>query len=317
MRSTTGSKLTAALASLLAASLLGACAGPKASAAEAQPVAAPALSAEEEQERQQLEQVFQTMFDVPATAQIEARLRDPKTVQDAQDVVRSDNIALYPKAEKVFAAFLEAHPDDIPNLTWHAQLYLAWADSAVATRESLARSLERLRQDQQAATGDKLEQLNWLIALAERERSNLDVAAKEKLEIGAAKSLAVLKLNQETYEGYRLAADLFRLHGDWAQYDKFIKKLETRNPDSAGLRFLKGVVAFSRDKDYHTAERFLQEALAKDPQFAKAQYYLALTYLDMRSFDRARDALEQTLKISPGHPFANAIRGYVQRVKKI
>ena len=316
MRSTLCSASTLALAGVLATAL-GACAGPKASGAEVQPVAAPALSAEEEQQRQQLEQVFQTMFDVPASAAIEARLRDPKTVQDAQDVVRSDNIALYPKADKVFATYLEAHPDDIPNLTWHAQLYLAWADSAVATRQSLQRSLERLREDQKAASGAKLEQLTWLIALADRTQATLDVTAKEKLEVGAAKSLAVLKLNQETYEGYRLAADLFRLHSDWTQYDKFMKKLEARNPDSAGLRFLRGVVAFSRDKDYPTAERSLQEALTKDPQFTKAQYYLALTYLDMRSFDAARAALEQTLKISPGHPFANAIRGYVQRVKQV
>ena len=285
--------------------ILAACAGtPQARPDEARPVDAPALSPEEEGERQALEQVFRNMFDVPADAEIPARLREPKTVADAQDIVRSDNIALFVKADKVFTEYLKGHPDDVTNLTWHAQLYLAWADSALVTRQSIERSLEQ---------GDGA---SGITALAEEVISDLDEVSEEKLKVGAEKSLAILKTNQETYEGYRLAADLFRLTKDWGQHDGFIKKLEARNPDSNGLRFLKGVVAYSRDKDYHAAERFLKEAVAKDIKFTKAQYYLALNYLSMRRFDHARVALEQTLAISPGHPFANAMRGYVDRVQK-
>ncbi|MBN2358005.1 MAG: tetratricopeptide repeat protein [Deltaproteobacteria bacterium] len=318
MKSALPANATISFSGLVFCALLGGCAGSKAAGPQAQPVAAPALSAEEERERQQLEQVFRNLLDVPADAAIAERLRDPKTVQDAQDVVRSDNIALYPKADKLFAEYLASHPEDITNLTWHAQLYLAWADAAIATRQSLAQSLERLRQEQQAGqAGDRLEQLAWTIGLAERAQADLDAVAREKLGVGAAKALAILKLDQESYEGYRLAADLFRLNGDWTQHEKFMKKLEARNPDSVGLRFQKGVVAYCRDQDLHQAERYLKEALAKDPQFAKAQYYLALTYLSMHRYDHAREALEQTLRISPGHPLANAIRGYVQRVKKI
>ena len=94
-----------------------------------------------------------------------------------------------------------------------------------------------------------------------------------------------------------------------------MRKLEKLNPDSNGLRFLRGVVALQREQELKQAERHFKEAVKNDRQFAKAQYYLALTYFKMRRMDDARRALDKTLKMSPGHPFANALRGYISRAR--
>ena len=55
--------------------------------------------------------------------------------------------------------------------------------------------------------------------------------------------------------------------------------------------------------------------LENDPKFTKAQYYLALSYLNRRRFDEAGAAMERTLEISPGHPFAHAVRAFINRYK--
>jgi tetratricopeptide (TPR) repeat protein len=293
--------------------------------------AAVALSPAEQQERAHLQKVFESIFDVPADATIAANLLDPKTVDDAQDIVRSDNVSLFPRADALFTSYLKSKPDDLENLTWHAQLYLAWADSTTLTGKTLASSVQKLSAQRDDLQGKldageldgaaklkaqaRLEEIAWLLPLVQEVQARLDKVAAEKLGVAATKTEAIVAKHGDSYKGFRLAADLARIREDWATYDERVKKLEQRNPDSNGLRFLKGVVAFSRDKDYAEAVNQLKAAVDKDPKFTKAQYYLALTYLNQRQFDDAVQALDRTLALSPGHPFANAVRSYIARAR--
>ncbi|MFH1811301.1 MAG: tetratricopeptide repeat protein [Pseudomonadota bacterium] len=303
-------------------------------AAKVEPTAAApavALSPADQEERARLQKVFQSIFDVPADATIAPELLEPKTLADAQNIVRSDNVSLFPRADAVFTAHLAQKPDDLDNLTWHAQLYLAWADSTALTGKTLSTSLQKLggQRDelkQKLDAGElegaaklkaraRLDEIDWLLPLVEEVQGRLQQVAREKIAIGETKTQAILARHGDSYKGFRLGADLARISEDWDRYSERVQKLEQRNPDSNGLRFLKGVVAFSRDKDYAEAVRFLQEAIAKDPKFTKAQYYLALTYLNQRKFDDAVQALDRTLELSPGHPFANAVRSYITRAR--
>lgn len=275
--------------------------------------------------------VFENLFNVPEDAPIAPELLAPKTVEDAQNIVRSDNTALFSRAETVFAEHIAKHPDDLVNLTWHAQLYLAWADSAAVTHKTLQSSTERLQAKldkllaQRSSTAasdlatldDEIAGIQALIPITEKVMQDLGRIAEEKLEIGKEKSRVVLEKSPDTYEGFRLAADYYRLSSDWEQYEASLRQLQRRNPDSNGLLFLKGVVALQRDKDYQTAESYLGKAVANDPKFAKAQYYLALTLLNSRRFDEASEAMARTLEISPAHPFANAVRTYIDRLRQV
>lgn len=287
--------------------------------------------AAESAEQKALRQVFENIFEVPAEAQIPDNLLAPKTVQDAQDIVRSDNVALFARADAIFVQHLESKPQDLENLTWHAQLYLAWADGAALTRKTLATSVERLEKKQaklQAKLEEgtsglakqeaeaELQELAWLLPLTAKVVADLDRVTQDKLAIGKQKTEAIVKTHADTYEGYRLAADYHRQAEAWETYTDVVSKLEKLNPDSNGLRFLRGVVAFARDKDYATAEQHLAEAVQHDAKFTKAQYYLALSLLNQRKLDEAVAAMERTLELSPGHPFANAVKGYVARLRR-
>lgn len=283
-------------------------------------------------ESEDLEVVFTNIFNVPPDTRLPARLREPGSVQDAQDIVRSDNISLFTKADSVLTAHLKANPGDVKNQTWHAQLFLAWADSAALTRKTLGNSVERLKarkatldevladasasaEDKDQARADQAS-LEKLLGATDALLATLDTVAKEKLAVGEQKTQELLKQHWDSYEGYRLGADLARLKDDWDGFDKNLAQLEKLNPDSNGLRFLKGMVAFQKDKDYATAEKHLADAMAHDANFAKAQYYLALALINQRRFDDASKAIAQTLAISPGHPFANAVRSFVMRARK-
>ena len=286
---------------------------------------------DEQAQREALQKVFQRIFEVPPELNIASRVLNPKTPEDAQNVVRSDNVALYPRAEAFWQKYLAAHPDDLENHTWQAQMYLAWADSAQLTSKTLKTSQERLsaRRDKLQSELDAgtlegaaklkaqkdLDEAHWLLPLVEHTRGRLDAVATAKLAEGKTLTEAILAKSPDTYQGYRLAADLARISEDWPAFDAAVAKIEALNPDSNGLRFVRGVVAFSRDKDYVSAEKFLGEAVANDAKFTKAQYYLALSYLNRRQFDAAVAALDQTLRISPGHPFANAVRAYIARAR--
>ncbi len=293
--------------------------------------AADVVSQDETAQRQALQKVFQRIFEVPPELNIGSRILNPKSPEDAQNIVRSDNVALYPRADAFWQKYLPEHPDDLDNQTWHAQMFLAWADSAMLTSKTLHSSEQRLsaRRDKLQAGLDaseltgaakfkakkQIEEMKWLLPLIAQTRARLDEVAKDKLAQGQSMTRAILTRAPESYQGYRLAADLARITEDWSAYDRAVKKIEQLNPDSNGLRFLRGVVAFSRDKDYKSAEKFLSAAVVHDAKFTKAQYYLALSYLNRRQFDAAQAALERTLTISPGHPFANAVRAYIARAR--
>lgn len=289
------------------------------------------VSKDELAQREALQKVFQRIFEVPPELNIGSRILNPKTPEDAQNVVRSDNVALYPRADAFWKKYLAEHPDDLDNQTWHAQMFLAWADSAQLTSKTLHSSEKRLaaKRDKfqaQLDAGDlsgaaklkakkQIQEMQWLLPLIAQTRARLDEVAKEKLALGQQMTQAILAKAPDSYQGYRLAADLARISEDWDAFDLAAQKIEQLNPDSNGLRFLRGVVAFSRDKDYVSAEKYLADAVSHDAKFTKAQYYLALSYLNRRQFDAAQAALQRTLDISPGHPFANAVRAYIARAR--
>ena len=282
---------------------------------------------------QELDEVMGSIFNVPSDPAIPPRLLNPASPEDAQDVVRSDNTALYDKADACLAAHLREHPDDVKNLTWHAQLFIAWADSALLTQRTLAGSVKKLEArraeleerlkdpaldaTEREAQGESLKDVVHLADVTRRVLDKLGTLAEQKKAVGKEKALALLAQHPESYEGFRLAADLYRVEEDWPRYEDAVVKLERLNPASNGLLFLKGVVAFQREKDYPAAESHLREAVAKDPQFTKARYYLALTYVNLHRAQDAKRSLEETLRASPGHPFANAVRALVARMAKV
>src|SRR5438132_460887 len=71
----------------------------------------------------------------------------------------------------------------------------------------------------------------------------------------------------DNYQGYRVAADYYRMREHWADFDAALAKLTALNPSSNGLLFLRGVSALYREGDVPKADQLFRQALEKDPKF--------------------------------------------------
>jgi hypothetical protein len=229
------------------------------------------------------------------------------SVADVEEILHLDEVNRFPAA----LAFLSTQKD-LKSRALQGQLELDWAEGLSLLAQMNHNLAGRLREF--AAASEKKSAVDGLSADELRELQELRDATLESqqtakvLEASAAEHLArglalaneVIKSNPTNYLGYRLAADSYRLRGDWKSFDKMLSKVEKANPKSNGLLFLKGVAAAQRDRDGAAAAKFLNAALQNDPKFARAQAHLVL---NAASLQAAREQLDKLAAISPRHPF--------------
>ena len=102
----------------------------------------------------------------------------------------------------------------------------------------------------------------------------LALLAAEHSAAGARHAREIIAAAPTNYQGYRVAADYYRLRERWEEFDDTVAKIEILKPDSNGLLFLRGVSALYREGDGPKADRFFRAALARDPKFVRAQAQL-------------------------------------------
>jgi tetratricopeptide (TPR) repeat protein len=192
-----------------------------------------------------------------------------------------------------------------------AQMELAWAESLQQLAEIDANLAARFREladeaDRKAAASGAsaadfghLKSLRAAAADAQQTSEALKVAVADHLSRGLEVARQVIKQAPTSYLGYRVAADYYRLQGDWKSFDAMIGKLEKANPDSNGLVFLKGVVAYQRGRDTAAAIRLLRQAVVNDPRFARAQAHLVMI---QPTLEETWAEFVRLKKMSPSHP---------------
>ncbi|MFH1811804.1 MAG: tetratricopeptide repeat protein [Pseudomonadota bacterium] len=280
----------------------------------------------------QLHEVFQHFFSMPAGVEISPALRSPQTLDDVKSVIRSDNFFLYEGADRFFEKYLLDHPNDVEAMAWQAQMHLAWADSALVTEHALGRSIEQLHKqkdnfaqlsqdgslsaDTRSSAATRARETGWLLDATVDARDRLRGLAVGKLHSAQERCALVLELAPTSYLGTRLSADLYRLSEQWPEFERTVAELEKKQPDSAGLHFQKGVDAYKRQHDLALAEKELKASLARDENFVKARYTLALVLLASGRIDEASAAIELVLKQSPGHPLAHSVKKYIAELKQ-
>jgi tetratricopeptide (TPR) repeat protein len=62
----------------------------------------------------------------------------------------------------------------------------------------------------------------------------------------------------------------------------------------------------SQEKNYKTAAEYLEQALAEDPAYSKAAYYLGLTYSALFDYDKAAASYKKAIQIDPDYLEARA-----------
>lgn len=205
-------------------------------------------------------------------------LRNPKSLDDVLEILRSDQIDLFPGALEY------ASKDGSPRAkVLAAQIEVAWGENLRIVAQTLDLLATDLRQEEreleEAKAVGKLDadgqrRLDVLNATIERETTMiaaLSRLAPAHLARGATLAEALVKEAPEGYEGYRVLADYHRIRGEWDRYDAMVKEVETRNPDSTGLLFLKGIALSEREGNLDAATKLLATAVAKDPKFCRAQ----------------------------------------------
>lgn len=229
------------------------------------------------------------------------------SVADVEEILHLDEVNRFPAA----VAFI-ATQRDVKARALHGQLELDWAEGLSLLAQMNQNLASRLREftaaSEKKAAGDglsadelrELGELRAAVLESQQTAKVLEAAAAEHLTKGLAIANEVIKANPTNYLGYRLAADSYRLRGDWKSFDKMLVKVEKANPNSNGLLFLKGVAAAQRDRDGAASKKFLSAALQKDPKFARAQAHLVLNAASLQS---AREELDKLAAISPKHPF--------------
>jgi hypothetical protein len=128
----------------------------------------------------------------------------------------------------------------------------------------------------------------------------LRAAGAAHLQAAHTRVEALLRTSPDDYRVHRIAADYYRLRGDWAAFQIAAQRVEELNKDSNGLRYLRGLQAWESG-DAPRGRVLMDEALAADPSFTRvrAQRFLREDALPARCA-----AFAELVKAEPAHALA-------------
>lgn len=223
-------------------------------------------------------------------------LREPKSLDDVLEILKLDDMTFFAAGVK-FAL----EQDGVGARALAAQTELAWGDAQLAVGrlmnelaarlETVARTAEQKNDPSAVIVRDQLRATRGVAEALAR-------LASEHFAAGRKLARDVIDAAPRDYQGYRVAADYYRLREEWSEFDAMVGKLAELNPESNGLGFLRGVAALERDGDAAKAQALLRTALEKDPKFVRAQAQLVRTQPTLRD---AYMEFRKLKELSPNH----------------
>jgi hypothetical protein len=244
-------------------------------------------------------------------------LKDPHSLDDVLEVLRLDEIDLFPGAVRFASA--EGSPR---GKALAAQILLAWGDGQHLLGHLLDRAghdLEgyRARLERKQAGGklgaseqERLQRVNKSLADLEGVERALRLVGNKHIAEGMKLAEQVIAAAPNDYEGYRVAADFYHQREDWTSFDGMVKKLEALKPDSNGLVFLRAEAARDRDHDNLAASRLFKDAVVHDPKFTRAQVGLLVLQPDLNG---AYTELQKLKQINPNHQIVRWMGPVIER----
>lgn len=216
-------------------------------------------------------------------------LREAKTLEDAEKILKLDQVTLFAHGIEI----AQAH-DTVEAMALHGQIELAWAEAYMILVDIMAKLHKGLGESLDTAA-DEAEMQDLKLGRDELERAGkaFTVLLAEHLKLGWEKASQVMEKYPDSYLGYRVAADYYRLVDDWDAFAETIAKIKERNPDSNGLRFLQGVAAALGQRDRMSADAFYRDALEHDPNFVRAQAHLLMIQATVEGAHREYLALKE------------------------
>jgi hypothetical protein len=207
-------------------------------------------------------------------------LWQPKTLDDGMQILKRDQATLFPAGVALARSLV-----GLEALALEAQLELAWGESylvVMAVLQRLDEELGRVVKELPAGAGHAdREWLDKTIHQNDRYAEALQLLSIAHLTVGSAKADEVMSAHPDSYLGYRLAADYYRTVRDWTRFEAMVARIETLNPKSNGLVFLRGAAAFARDRDVEAASSWFARALDSDRDFLRARAHLVMIQPDL------------------------------------
>lgn len=231
-------------------------------------------------------------------------LRNPKTLDEAEQILKLDQVRLFP-----FAIEYLGSQQGADALALRGQIELAWGEAYVLLMELLGMlkrdfaaqrdALEAL----QSPSPEDQQRLDWLIDNLRYMEPRMEAfkhVAIDHISKGSQVADQIIADKPESYLGYRLAADYYRTLRDWESFATMVEKIKETNPDSNGLLFLLGAASFQKEADLEAAEGYYRRALTNDPKFVRAQAHLVIIQSEIQRTHEELLALEA---LNPDHQF--------------
>ena len=233
----------------------------------------------------------------------DSSLWNPKSLDDVLEILRTDNMALFNKGVE-----FSINEEGIKAISLRAQIELAWGEAQMVLSEFLMKLVSHMNATlialkKKRATGElnALEKEQYqnskkLIKKTENTADALSRIASEHILVGSRLARKMMKEYPESYLGYRVAADYYRLREEWDDFKKMVEKIKEKNPDSNGLKFVLGVAARHYETDIEKSRKYLEAALLKDPKFTRCRVHLLLLE------DTIEKMFEQYIKLKESSP---------------
>jgi len=251
---------------------------------------------------------------------------DLAVFDEAQKLLRSDDYEHYGDAEKKLLEIVKKHPEHVSPMVWLMQLYCAWGEELQweaawfkKATEAKAKELGEFKktiEKTKSRSAKEATQKKFDAAKVELDTLNNAYNLTDKNSVGRLKEAKEWAKNADHTDPtdgalHRAMADYARITNKWDVVETQLGYVKKRKPDSVGLRFITGGMLMERDKKYDDAIKLFEEALAADPAFTKAQYFLAIALDRKGEQAKAADAMKKVLVMSPGHHAAKAYLGLV------
>jgi tetratricopeptide (TPR) repeat protein len=194
---------------------------------------------------------------------------DPQSLDDVLDALHSDELDRFPAA--VAFASRQQGPE---AKALAAQIELAWGEAELTLAEVFSQAAQAMLPSFRAAEARGEHGLEARLYTNRAVADALVRLAAEHTAQGLAHAREVIAAAPDNYQGYRVAADYYRMRERWSDFDAAVAKIEQLNAQSNGLLFLRGVSALQREGDVPKASGFFRAALEKDPKFVRAQVQL-------------------------------------------
>lgn len=245
-------------------------------------------------------------------------LRTPRSLADVEKILKLDQITFFGSGVDLARTLT-----DVKALALEAQIELAWGEAYLVLLEIMLRLNEHFegqaavlseRRDVESSEDEELRSLHQAVSHTKRLADAFQLLSIEHSTLGSAQADNLIKEHPDSYLGYRVAADFYRMVHDWKRFQEMVGKIEQLNPNSNGLVFLRGAAAYHKDGDSEAASVWFRKALYNDPDFVRAQVHLMMIQNDIAGTHAEYQALK---KLNPDHQIVHWAGDIIERAYQL